>query len=77
MLLGMPKKRNYRKKNQKLLDVLIKTGEDDAKNKRRLIERDMSAGALSLVDSLDEKIFATPEIFFVTVLDLWKNLKLI
>jgi hypothetical protein len=37
----------------------------------------MSEGALSLVDSLDEKIFATPKIFFATFLELWKNLKLI
>jgi len=62
---------------KKLLDILIETGKRGVEKKKRLIERDMGAGALSLIDSLDESIFKTGDIFFSVVLDLWKSLDLV
>ena len=64
-------------KHKKLLDILIKTGKLDIKKKKSLIERDMGSGALALIDSLDEGIFKTSDIFFSIVLDLWKSLHLV
>jgi len=64
-------------KHKELLDTLIKTGKLDVEKKKSLIERDMGSGALSLVDSLDESIFKTSDIFFSVVLDLWKSLHLL
>lgn len=64
--------------NQKeLLDTVIRTGKLDFEKKRSLIEKDMGIGALILVDSLDEGIFKTSEIFFSIILDLWKSLHLV
>ena len=62
---------------KKLLEILIKTGKLDIEKKKSLIERDMGSGALSLIDSLDESILKTSDIFFSTVLDLWKLLHLV
>ena len=62
---------------KKLLDILIETGKLDIEKKRSLIEKDMGSGALSLVDSLDESMFKTSDIFFSVILDLWKSLRLV
>lgn len=59
------------------LDALMSMGKTDLENKRSLIEKDFGFGALSLIDSLDEKIFKTSEIFFSVILDLWKSLHLV
>lgn len=64
-------------KHKKLLNNLIETGKVDIEKKKSLIERDMGYGALSLVESLDESIFKTSDIFFSAVLDLWKSLQLV
>ena len=64
-------------KEKKLLDSLIRTGKLDIEKKKSLIERNMGSGALSLIDSLDERIFKTSDIFFSIVLDLWKSLHLV
>ena len=64
-------------KHKKLLDILIETGKLDIEKKKSLIERDIGSGALSLVDSLNESIFKTSDIFFSIVLDLWKSLHLV
>ena len=64
-------------KHKELLETLIKTGKLDIEKKKNLIERDMGSGALSLIDSLDESILKTSDIFFSTVLDLWKLLHLV
>jgi len=63
--------------NEKLLDILIEKGEFSIKKQKNLIERDLGYGALSLVDSLDESIFQSSDIFFSVVLDLWKSLRLV
>lgn len=63
--------------DEKLLDVLIKTGEGSINKEKSLIERDMGSGALSLIDSLDESIFKTSDVFFAVILDLWKSLRLV
>jgi len=63
--------------HKKALDTLIKTGKAHIKKKKTLIERDMGLGALALIDSLDESIFKTSDIFFSVVLDLWKSLHLV
>jgi hypothetical protein len=64
-------------KHNELLEILIKTGKLDIENKKSLIERDMGSGALSLIDSLDESIFKTSDVFFAVILDLWKSLRLV
>ena len=64
-------------KQKKLLDILTKTAKLNIETKKSLIERDMGSGALSLIDSLDESIFKTGDIFFSVVLDLWKSLHLV
>jgi len=64
-------------KHKKSLDTLIKTGKAHIRKKKSLIERDMGFGALSLIDSLDERIFKTEDIFFSVVLDLWRSLHLV
>ena len=64
-------------KHRKQLNTLIKTGEVDIEKKKSLIERDMGPGALSLIDSLDESIFKTSDIFFSVILDLWRSLRLV
>jgi hypothetical protein len=64
-------------KQKKLLDILIEKAKLDIEAKKRLIERDMGFGALSLIDSLDESIFKTSDVFFAVILDLWKSLRLI
>lgn len=63
-------------KNKELLDILIKTGKIDIEKKKSLIEEDMGFAALSLIDSIDESIFKTPDVFFCIILDLWKSLHL-
>ena len=63
-------------KNKELLDILIETGKLDIEKKKSLIEKDMGFAALSLIDSIDESIFKTPDVFFSIVLDLWKTLHL-
>lgn len=63
--------------NKRLLDTLIETGELDVEKKMRLIEEYMGSSALSLVDSLDESIFKTDEIFFSTIVNLWKSLHIL
>lgn len=62
--------------NKKLLDILIKTGKLDIEKKKSLIEKDMGFDALNRIDSIDESIFKTPDVFFSIVLDLWKTLHL-
>ena len=64
-------------KHKKLLNTLVKTGKLDIENKKGLIERDMGSGALTLINSLNESIFKTSDIFFSVVLDLWKSLHLV
>lgn len=64
-------------KHKELLETLIKTGKLDIENKKSLIERDMGSGALSLIDSLNESIFKTSDVFFAVILDLWKSLRLV
>lgn len=64
-------------KQKKLLDTLIETGEFDLEKKKSLIDRDMGSGALSLIDSLNESIFKTSDVFFAVILDLWKSLRLV
>ena len=64
-------------KHMELLETLIKTGELDIENKKSLIERDIGSGALSLIDSMDESIFKTSDVFFAVILDLWKSLRLV
>lgn len=71
------RKESISEKNRKILEALIETGKRDIQGKRDLIEKDMGEVALTLADSMDEKVFQTPEIFFGVILDLWKNLKLI
>jgi len=39
--------------------------------------RDMGSEALNIVDSLDENLFNTSDVFFSTILDVWKRLGLI
>jgi len=70
-------KKKLPNEHKKLLDFLVETGKERIKKKKSLIERDMGSGALSLIDSLDESIFKTSDIFFSIVLDLWKSLHLI
>ena len=65
------------KRNKDLLLSLLNSGKEDVECKLNLIENDMGMGALSLIDSLDERVFKSPNIFFGIVLDLWKNLRLI
>jgi len=64
-------------KHKKLLNTLIETGKLDIEKKKSLINKDMGSGALSLIDSLDESIFKTSDVFFSVVLDLWKSLRLV
>ena len=64
-------------KHRKQLNTLIKTGEVDIEKKKSLIETDMGSGALSLIDSLNESMFKTSDIFFSVILDLWKSLHLV
>jgi len=64
-------------KHEELLETLIKTGKLEVEKKKSLIERDMGPGALSLIDSLDESIFKTSDIFFSVILDLWRSLRLV
>jgi len=63
-------------RNKELLDTLINTGKNDVEQLRYLIERDMGFGASNLIDSTDESMFKSPEIFFSIILDLWKTLSL-
>jgi hypothetical protein len=63
-------------KNKKLLETLIETGKHDIEETQGLVEKDMGSGALSIIESLDESIFNTPEVFFAIILDLWKSLNL-
>ena len=65
------------RKQKKRLGILIKSGKRDIESKKGLIEKDMGSGALTLIDSLDESIFKTSDIFFLVVLDLWKSLHLV
>lgn len=68
---------NISVENKKLLDTLIETGKKDVDGKRNLIEKEMGTAASSLIDSINESVFRTPEVFFSVILDLWKNLNLI
>ena len=63
-------------KHKASLEILIRTGKLNIEKKKSLIERDMGSDALSLIDSLDENIFRTSDIFFSVILDLWKSLGL-
>lgn len=64
-------------KQKKLLDILIRTAKAHVKKRKGLIERDMGSSALSLIDSLDESIFKTDDVFFSVVQDRWKSLHLV
>ena len=71
----VPKER-LSNRQKRLLRILIETAKQDIEKKKSLIERDMGSGALTLIDSLDEDVFKTSEIFFLVILDLWKSLRL-
>lgn len=62
--------------NKELLDKLIETGKLRLEQFKSLIEKDVGFDAPSLINSLDESIFKTPESFFNTILSLWKSLYL-
>jgi hypothetical protein len=72
----MRTKEKITEENSKLLSQTIDRGKMVLEARRRLIETGMGSIAFALIDSLDENIFRTPEIFFTIILDLWKNLRL-
>jgi len=63
--------------HRKLLDKMKEEGNFALGLRRKLIKRDMGLEALSIVESLDENIFKTCDIFFTIILDVWKLLGLI
>jgi len=73
---SVPKKELLKKDNE-LLDKLIDTAKIDIDKHKMIIENEMGYGAVSLIDSLTEDMFKTPNIFFSVILDLWKSLHLI
>jgi len=63
--------------HRKLLDEMKQSGNVALELVRSLIRRDMGLDALRTVESNDESIFETSELFFAVILDLWKSLRLV
>ena len=63
--------------HKKRLEEMRRKGKSALELTKSLIQRDMGSDALHMVESLDENIFKTSEIFFSVVLDLWKSLHLV
>lgn len=61
----------------KLLVKMQEKGRHVLESRKNLIKKDMGSTALSVIESLDERIFRTSDIFFSVILDLWKSLALI
>jgi hypothetical protein len=61
----------------KLLVKMQEKGRHVLESRKNLIKKDMGSTTLSVIESLDEKIFRTSDIFFSVILDLWKSLALI
>ena len=70
-------KENILDKHKDLLNKLFDTTKKDYDEKKKIIEKELGYGAVSIIDSLPEGIFKTPNIFFSVILDLWKALHLI
>ena len=70
-------KQSISNEHKKLLNKMKKRGNFALELRRNLVKRDMGSEALDIVESLDEKIFKTSDIFFSIVLDLWKSLRLV
>jgi hypothetical protein len=62
---------------EKRLDAMKRKGKVALELSRNLIKREMGSEALHIVESIDENIFKTSDIFFAVILDLWKSLRLI
>ena len=61
----------------KLLEKMKQKGKNVLKSRKNLIEKDMGSSAWGIIESLDESIFETSDVFFSTILDLWSSLALI
>jgi len=70
-------KQSVSDEHRKLLDKMKEKGNFALELRRNLIKRDMGSDALKIVNSLDENIFKESDIFFSTILDVWKRLGLI
>ncbi len=61
----------------KLLAEMKERGKHVLESRKNLIRRDMGSTALNIIESLNEKMFITSDVFFSVILDLWISLALI
>jgi hypothetical protein len=76
-VLAKAKKETLTAENNRTLEKLLLSGQEDLASKRMLIEKEIGCIALALIDSVDESVFQSTEAFFAVILDLWLNLKLV
>jgi len=61
----------------KTLEKMREKGRLVLESRKNLVRKDMGASALNVIESLDESMFKTSDIFFSVILDLWKSLAVI